>query len=262
MNLLPIAVLLTSGFLLAACGPAAVSKSSGPKAVPPADSIPILDLLSEYRADRERVEAKYLGQTVIVHGRGLYNFSDVITASRISVEGDRPRVSGAVCWPPEARGEYYHYQPEFRELHGKGLVLQGTAAEFFNGARDKAVMLSECEIVGTYDYSSTPEQSTPLPTTTLAISPLCAETRGTFVEVQGKRIPLHQRLCVQSIGPEYGVRVEVAGGRSWVSVDSKTGKQTGGSMYWEEVELFEHFEPIVGQTIPKAPPRPTSTKEH
>jgi hypothetical protein len=60
------------------------------------------------------------------------------------------------------------------------------------------------------------------------VSWLCAETRGTFLEVGGERIPLHERLCVQSIDPEYGARVQVASGRSWVSVNPETGKQTGG----------------------------------
>lgn len=118
------------------------------------DSIPVLDLLAEYWKDKPATESKYLGQTVKVHGRGLYSFSDVFPHAAISLEGEYRGVSGAACWPAEGNWDY----SEFRDLHGKGLVLQGRVAEFFNGSEYKAVILQDCEVVDVY-ADSLPEQS-------------------------------------------------------------------------------------------------------
>jgi hypothetical protein len=88
--------------------------------------------------------------------------------------------------------------------------------------------------------------------------PLCEVTRGKEVEIAGQRIQLHESLCVTAKEPDR-LRIQVAYGRSYVEVDPETGRQIGGSLAWEEANLFIHLEPIVGQRLPKAPPQPTPT---
>ncbi|MEX2599485.1 MAG: hypothetical protein WD533_07505 [Dehalococcoidia bacterium] len=94
--------------------------------------------------------------------------------------------------------------------------------------------------------------STPMPA-------LCAETAGTSVTVQGKEIPLHESLCISERDEGAGVvRIQVMAGRSFVALETATGRRTAGMMDWAEVDLFEHFEPLVGP-LPRSTPAPISS---
>ena len=98
---------------------------------------------------------------------------------------------------------------------------------------------------------------TPAPTSTLipipTLTPLCKETIGIDITIDGRPVSLHESLCLTVREPER-IRVQTAGGKSYVELQPETGEQTAGSFFWEEASLIEHFEAVLGQTLPKAPP--------
>lgn len=73
-------------------------------------------------------------------------------------------------------------------------------------------------------------------------------------------IQLHQSLCVTVQEPDR-LRIQVAYGQLYVDVDPETGRQIGGSLVWDEANLFVHLEPVVGHSLPESTPAPTKYRQ-
>lgn len=94
------------------------------------------------------------------------------------------------------------------------------------------------------------------------MTPLCQETVGTFIEIRGRNIPLHERVCIQTFDEAKRIaRVQVAGGQSYIDINVDEAVGTDGVAYGDDAELFKVItEYVRSQSPPEPDLAPTPTR--